>query len=73
MKHLNVKWVCEPLTIFSLAVAASPDTPATLRGEARLEAAAVNTVPCTRIIVISEKSKLKADVLAEQVSSPGAA
>ena len=74
MKHLNVKWVPETFAIFSLSVApsllTSPDRDS---GSAEPNSVPVSAaVPCTRIIVISEGGKLKADVITEQVNSLGA-
>ena len=68
MKHLNVKWVPETFAIFSLTVS-GPQMPACHRSSAQLKSVPASTVPCTRLIVISEESKLKADILTERVNS----
>jgi hypothetical protein len=69
MKHLNVKWVPETVAIFSLTVSVAPQMPACHRASAQFKSAPASAVPCTRFIVISKESKLKADVLTERVNS----
>jgi hypothetical protein len=73
MKQLNVKWVPDTFAIFSLGVDSSPETlvPAPKNGQAHASSTPANAVPRTRLIVISEQGKLKADVITEQVNSPG--
>jgi hypothetical protein len=74
MKHLNVEWVPDTFASFSLSAAPSPgaSAPAHTNGGAQFSAMpASDVVPCTRLIVISDKGKLKADVITEEVNSPG--
>jgi hypothetical protein len=74
MKYLNVQWVADTFAVFSLNVAPAPGTSAHAhaRGAAKLTSVPASAaVPCTRLIVISENGKLKADMLREEVSSPG--
>jgi hypothetical protein len=74
MKYLNVQWVADTFAVFSLNVAPAPGTSAHAHVDGGTQfdlMPARADVPCTRHIVISEKGKLKADMITEQISSPG--
>jgi hypothetical protein len=74
MKYLNVQWVADTFAVFSLNICPAPGTSAHAHvdGSAPFDLMPASAaVPCTRHIVISEKGKLKADMITEQISSPG--